>query len=116
MTVKLSGAEWNSFYSNREFWPNDDTTWHDDEIITINGHEIDLDFDLTSVPNTAKMTISGGVVHLNDAEHEKCPSLELYFKQWRKKQTVAMLVVEVSHKNVDILRSAIVKAGGKIIS
>ena len=41
MTIKMSGAEFNAFYSDPAMWP--EGVYHDDQIITINGVIVDGD-------------------------------------------------------------------------
>ena len=108
--VKVTGAEWNRFYSDAEWWP--DGAWHEDEDLTVDGEEPPEDFDFATVPDSAMINLSGGVVYLN--VRKEGPSLEAYFKRWRKRQTTTVLVVEVPNKAVDSVRAAISAAGGKV--
>jgi len=113
MAVKLTGAEWNRFYADQAFWPNG--TWHEDEEISIDGKVVeDGNFDLSSVPDTAKMTLSGGYVYWKDVDEGA--SLEAHFEGWRKQQSTTVLMVEVPHEAADAVRAAIVSAGGKLIA
>lgn len=113
MAVKLTGAEWNRFYVDPTVWAKD--AWHEDEVITIDERPIDDDFDLSAVPETAKMTLSGGVV-LRKGGFDSPSSLEEDFKRWRKRQTTAVLMVEVPHEAADAVRAAITSAGGRVIA
>ena len=108
--VKMTGAEWNRFYADAKSWP--DGAWHEDEELTVDGKEPPEDLDYSAVPDAAIMTVSGGVVYLDGVE--ELPSLEAYFKRWRKRQTTTVLVVEVPNKAVDAVRAAISAAGGKV--
>lgn len=56
--VKMMGCEWKRFYADAEFWP--DGAWHENEEITVDGEEPGDDFDLSSVPETAILTVSVG--------------------------------------------------------
>jgi len=42
------------------------------------------------------------------------PSLETYFRRWRKKQTTTFLTVECDHTKLEAVKAAIKAAGGKI--
>jgi hypothetical protein len=110
--VKLTGSEWNRFYNDAGAWP--DGAWHEDEEITVDGKTAGDDLDLSAVPDGAMLTVEGGVVYLTeDADYG--PSLEAHFKRWRKRQTTTVLVVEVPHEAVKVVRAAIAAAGGKVI-
>jgi hypothetical protein len=41
------------------------------------------------------------------------PTLEAYFKSWRKKQTTVFMTVEVSRADAEKVQAAITAAGGK---
>lgn len=110
MAVKMTGAEWNRFYADAEAWP--DGAWHEDEEVTVDGKAPPEDFDFSSVPDAAMLTVAGGVVYLK--ELEEGPSLEAHFKRWRKRQTTTTLVVDVPHETADAVRAAIAAAGGKV--
>ncbi len=115
MTVKTTGAEFKRFYSDLDFWPEDDgKTYHEDEDIIVNGKEFCDDDESISIDDTATVTISGGIVLSQKWLDEDAPSLETYFKRWRKKQATAYLVVEVERSREGELRAAILAAGGKI--
>ena len=58
------------------------------------------------------LTVAGGIVYLKGLEEG--PSLEAYFKRWRKRQTTTVLVVEVPHEAADAVRAAVAAAGGKV--
>jgi hypothetical protein len=107
--VKITGAEWKRFYTDDEAWP--DGAWHDGEEITIDGLASD-DVDLSDVPDSAIIKLYGGVMYMNDTEDG--PSLEAYFKRWRKRQSTTVLIVEVANELADAVRDAIVAAGGKV--
>lgn len=118
MAIKTIGAEFKRFYSDKEFWPEPDTksgayVWHADELITVDGEEIDWDFDLTLVPDEARMTIEGGCV-TDERNPDKDQSFEGYFKKWRKKQSTATIVVEVPKDKLEEVTIAIKQAGGKV--
>lgn len=114
MATKTTGAEFKRFYSDKEFWPHSNDICHDYEYITVNGEDIDGDFDLMSVQDDALMTIEGGGVY--DGKHpNKEQSFEGYFKKWRKKQSNVVLVIEVSKDRLDQMAEAIKAAGGKIV-
>jgi len=107
--VKMTGSEWNRFY--RESWP--EGYWHEGEEMTMDGEELTADFDLADVPDSAVIRLSGGTVYVTD-DGEEGPSLEAYFKQWRKRQNTTVLVVEAPKEAADAVRAAIAAAGGKV--
>ena len=114
MTTKTTGAEWSAFYADKSAWP--DGAWHEDQIVTVEGVEVDnLDFDESKLSPIAKVTVSGGVVFLNE-ESTNGPTLEAYFKSWRKKQTTVFMTVEVSRADAEKVQAAITTAGGKWVA
>lgn len=113
MTIKTTGAEFKRFYFDKEFWPGVRSVWHDDEYITIDGEKIDGDYNLTLVSDKACMTIEGGIV-IDNLFHDKEQSFESYFKKWRKKQSTAIIIVEMHKDKLEEVTIAIKQAGGKI--
>lgn len=107
MTVKTTGAEFKRFYNDPAFWP--EGAWHEDDDILADGEEPDI---LDEIPDNAMVSITGGVVFGLEGEE---PSLEAWFRKWRKKQTTASFVVECDvTKQADII-AMIISAGGKVV-
>ena len=109
--VKVVGKEWNRFYSDAEAWP--DGAWHEDEEITLDGKPIGDDFDLSTVPDAAVLTVANGAVYFRDTAAG--PSLEAHFKRWRKQQATIYFVVEAPREVVDGVRAAVAASGGKVL-
>ena len=111
MTIKTTGREFKQFYNDNSWWSPE--TWHEDDEISINGAERDDEMELGAIPDDVIVSISGGVVlGLPDG---KQPTLEAYFKRWRKEQNTAHLVVECSKEAVQTVMSAVKAAGGKVV-
>ena len=111
MTVKTTGAEFKRFYGDKTIWgDNAGEIWHDDAEVTVNGN-VQEDLDDDSIPDDASITISGGVVFGVDGE----PSLETFFKRWKKVQTTTSFVVECDTSKLDAVKAAIKAAGGRVI-
>lgn len=108
MATKTTGAEFNRFYTDQKYW--NAGVWHEDVVVLVNGNTHE---DLTAVPNTADVRISGGIV-LGDQWDGDEPSFENYFKRWRKAQTLKTLVVECDESNLDAVIAAIKAAGGRV--
>lgn len=107
--VKTTGAEWNKFYNDPQIWGKEQ--WHDEVIITVDGVEVE---DYEALPDTAKVTIKGGYVVLSgDFPTEHSPSMETYFRNWKKAQTSIFIVVECPRENYEAVTTAIKSAGGK---
>ena len=107
MTVKTTGAEFKRFYADSEFWP--EGAWHEEDEILADGEEPDI---LDEIPDNAVVSITGGVVlGIEDKE----PSLESWFRAWRKKQTTASFVVECKVVDKAEIIAGIIAAGGKVI-
>ena len=110
MTVKTTGAEFKRFYFDDAYWP--DGTWHEDEEIEVDGLPISEDLAIEDIPDTASMRIAGGMVMgLADGSE---PSVESYFKKWRKAQNTTLFVVECAKDKEESVHAAIRAAGGRI--
>lgn len=121
MTVKTTGAEFKRFYNDVEFWPDhSDPTdkreiWHEDEAITVDGRDVaEYEFVADEVPDSASMTIEGGVVLGVSGDDD--PSLETYFRRWKKKQTTVSMVVECPRERLDEVKAAVKAAGGRALT
>ena len=117
--VKIIGVEWNRFYADESAWP--EGAWYDDAEITIDGQLVDDDFDLSEVPDSAIMTVSGGLVFLdgsvnNAMNYQRQIVLETHLRRWKKRQTTTVILFEVHKSDVDAIKSAIANAGGKVIA
>lgn len=111
MTVKTSGAEWRNFYADESFWPKG--VWHENEQVRIDGKEPDEDFSFSEIDDAAVLTISGDIVYLTE-EAKDGPSLEAHFKQWRKKQKTAVLVIEVPREAVKTVLDVLATVKGEV--
>lgn len=114
MTVKTNGAEFKRFYDDSTFWPKDSDTYHDDAVLAVNGLIQQDGIDPSTLPDEALVTIDGGVVF--DAVGGGEPSLETYFRRWKKLQTAASFLVECDLSKVDAVKAAIRAAGGRVAS
>ena len=107
--LRTSGAEWKAFCASLpEGW------MHEDDTITVDDKPDNGDMDLDHVPDDAVMTISGGVLYMNQ-EGKDGKSLEYTMRFWRKRSGTTRIVVEVSKEQENDVREAIAKAGGKFI-
>ena len=107
--LRTSGSEWKAFCASLP-----DGWWHEEDMITVDGKSADDSVDLNCVADNAVMTISGGILHL-DQEGNNGKSLEYTFRFWRKRSDVTRIVVEVSKDRENDVRQAVEKAGGKCI-
>lgn len=114
MTVKCTGADFKRFYNDPAFWfksdSDDEHTWWDDGCVEVNGVEKD---DPGECLDTDTVTIHGGVV-FGKVFGAKEPSLEAYFKRWKKLQDTTSLVIECPKDKLDAIRAAVKAAGGKV--
>lgn len=111
MTVKCSGAEWNAFYNDAEFWPPN--AWFDDAELTINGVLDDGMGSIDHVHASDVIKITGGVFFLNDRSTDGV-SLETHFKRWKKCQSTTIFVVEIPKEQDGAFRAFIKQFNGKI--
>lgn len=88
--IKTTGAEWKLFYADPKTFP--DGAYHEDEELVIDGKAWDWMDDIEFIPDDAQVTLSGGVFYL-DGDATDGPSLETYFKRWKKRQGTAVLVI-----------------------
>lgn len=115
MATKTSGAEFKAFYNDPLFWVDhgtDEHTYHDDTVIVVNGvHDENLDPD--DIPDDAVVTIEGGVI-FGPTYGASEPSMEAYFKRWKKRQTTSTLLVEAPNEKIEAIKAAIKAAGGTV--
>lgn len=119
MTTKTTGAEFKRFYSDPEYWPEtekdgQDGPWHEDEIIEVDGQARGPDAELSDIADTAAVRIDGGAVYGSRFKGDG-PSLETYFKRWRKAQTTCTLVIECDIGKRDEIVAALKKLGAKVL-
>ena len=113
MVTKTTGAEFKRFYSDTEYWPDDDgNTFHEDEIVFVNGGEHDGEYE--NMPDDALVTVVAGIVYSPKFDCNE-PSFEAYFKRWRKAQSSISIVVEIDRSKEEALRAAIKTIGGRIL-
>lgn len=117
--TKCTGAEFKAFLSDKTFWresnKHDEYTYHDDEVLIVNDVETGLEFDPMKMVDSDRVTIEGGIVY-NPTQGPDMPSLEAYFKRWRKAQTTRYLVVEAPIDKLDEIREALKALGAKVLS
>lgn len=107
--IKTNGAEFKRFYNDDSTWP--DGAWFEDEQLLVNGNFWELDTD--AIPDEATVKLSGGVVlGLPDFSE---PSVESYFRQWKKRQTLTTILVECDLSKLEEVKTAIKTAGGKVL-
>lgn len=111
--IKTTGAEFKRFYNDDGFWPQDDgNTYHEDETVTVDGAEWEPDYN--ELPADAKVTLEGGMMFGPQWNRHDGPSMEGYFKKWRKQQSTTFLTVEVPKDKLEAVKAAIKASGGKV--
>ena len=110
--LKISGIEWNLFYSDKTAWPKG--AWHEEEKILIDGREPDIDLDLSSVPNYCTLDITGGIFY-RDGNATEGISLVNHIRKWRKKQSTTVFVIEVPNHLAELMRASVQAGGGKVM-
>lgn len=115
MATKTTGAEIKRFYRDPEFWPEDGgDTYHDDEVVTVDGTPMNEDQGIEGIPDAAVVTISGGIVFSKKWDGGE-PSFETYFRRWKKKQSTVSFIVECDASKRDAVVAAVKAAGGKVL-
>lgn len=110
MPTKTTGAEFKRFYDDKQFWPDNSDTYHEYEVVLVNGEDHG-DKGYENIPDDAIVILIHGIVF--NAQHgSEEPSFETYFKRWRKLQTTTSIVVECDISKRDAVVAAIQAAGG----
>ncbi len=116
MAVKTNGEEFKRFFSDPTFWfsstsvSEDDHTWWEDGVITVNGVDVE---NPEECQDTDEITIYGGIV-FGKVVGSKEPTLESYFKRWKKAQTTCTLVVKVPVENRNGIIKLLTELGAKV--
>lgn len=115
MAVKTNGATIKRYLADTspQAWPAE--TYYEDDLISVDGIDADMDFDLSAVDDSAVIEIKGGTVVM-DGDPEKFVSMTAHFKRWLKRQDHVRLLVEVHRDYADAMRNAILAHNGEIIS
>jgi len=111
MTVKMNGAMYKKFLSDKSIW-SEDSYW-DDVTITLNENQSDSSgIDLDEIKDADGVGITGGYVFLGEG---KGLSAETFAKRWLKKQSVQKLVITCSSAaQANEVRKAVMAMGGKV--
>ena len=113
MTVKTTGAEFKRFYSDPSVWV--DGAWHDDELVEVAGKNWDFSSDIGTIPDGAVVVIVSGIFYKDANDEEGC-ALAGVFRQWQKRQSTTVLIVDAPNDKLDAITSAIRAAGGSVAS
>ena len=115
MAIKTTGAEFKRFYRDDTIWMCNgvENMYIDDDTILVNGLEYDADYE--AIPDDAVVKIICGVVYGPQFERGYEPSLETYFRRWKKKQTTTAFVVECDIANSDAVMAVVKAAGGRVL-
>jgi hypothetical protein len=108
--VTLSGKEWKAFMV--EPWP--DTWYFEEEVLTVDGIRVGDSFNSDEVADSAVMTLSEGVI-VRPAKEGDPLDLVKYFLAWRKKQSMATILVEIPKENLEAFCLIVKQEGGKVL-
>ena len=111
MTVKTTGAEWKRFYGDKAVWP--EGSHHEDEEIVVDGQPWAWDADMMTIQDSAVLSVAGGIVYTKEHDTDG-PSLESYFRRWRKVQNTVFLSCEAPRGSADAVKAAVLAAGGRV--
>ena len=116
MTVKTTGIEIKRFYSDKDFWPDDNgDTYHDSEEIFVDGTSLAIEKSIFDIPDSAVVRIRGGIVFRPMWDSNE-PSFEAYFTRWKKMQTTTTIVIECDVTAKAAVIAAIKASGGKAVA
>lgn len=108
MAKNISGKELKAFYADPTFWPDD--SYQDDTEFLFNGK---VCTELPELKDSDVIQIRAGMfVYEND---KKYILLQTAFNQWKKKQTMTHLVIELDVSKEAEVRKALLSMGVKII-
>lgn len=110
--IRTNGAEFKKFYSDANYWKNG--IYHEEELIEVDGVELNADDDFNEIPDTAHVRVSYGVVYADENNHNELCSFESYFRKWRKEQRTDCFVVKCTKESSDELKVLIKAHGGQI--
>ena len=115
MPVKTTGAEFKRFYQDDRYWPDALSTYHDDTLFHVNGEPLADGKAIDDAQGTDSISIEYGFV-MNSPFHKAgaMPTLESYFRRWKKEQTTVSFVVECDRSSLEAVKSAVLAAGGKL--
>lgn len=103
MPTKTTGAEFKRFYTDKSIWDDlGEDVYHEDEVVTVDGSGWADGYEY--IPDASKVKIEGGIV-FGVSEDQEEPSFETYFKRWKKKQTIASLVVVFDKRDEQAIRA-----------
>ena len=108
MTIKTTGLEFKRFYNDKSIWGYG--VYYEEEELTVDGIILKDNDEIDSIPDSAKVALSGGVVYLNPSDTDG-PSMEKYFRMWKKKQDTEIIVCEVKKDRKAEVEDAIRKMG-----
>ena len=114
MAVRTTGVEWKRFFNDRAAW-RPGVRYEDAEIIVDDKLWEGDAADLATIPDSAFLSISGGIVYLLLSDTNG-PTLEVYFRRWRRLQNTVFITCEAPRTSADAVRDAIIAAGGLVLT
>jgi len=108
--IKTTGLEFKRFYDDPEIWAKD--AYHDELELYINDVHWMGDSDLETVEDSDKIKIGSGVIIYDDnSDADFCK----IFRNWVKKQTTSILIVECPNAMINVIKAGIKTHGGRIV-
>lgn len=118
MSIKLSGAEFKRFYSDRAIWGDEGSdTYVDDDAYIIDGlprSAEDEDFNPEDIADAAVVEVTTG--YLAHAPKGIPDDYVAAIRKWLRQQKARSILVEIDASKLDALKAAIKAAGGKVIA
>lgn len=115
MSVKLTGAQWKTFYADKNWWP--ESKFHDDEIIHLNGADsrVPIETPENVTDSDVVLVVYGSVMkRVGPLGATYCSDLPEYVQKWLNNQTHTDLVVQCPNDLVDQVMAAIEAAGASV--
>jgi hypothetical protein len=116
MATKTNGAEFKAFLNDEHYWIGD--AYFEDELLVINGidHLDNCDLDHMAIDDAASVIIHDGRVRDSVRYIGKDdPSLETFFKQWKKLSATQTLIIQFDKNRVEEITQALKALNVKII-
>jgi hypothetical protein len=117
MAINTTCEELRRFFDDKAFWPDDNgETYCDDMYLLVRNEKTwEEVIDIDAVEDCAAVKIDGGYVCGPQFNHGMGPSLESYFKKWKKKRSTETFVVSCNKEDFTAIHEAIKSLGGKIV-
>lgn len=111
MSLKTTGAEYEAFLHDDDFWSQQGDAWLEDTEFEVDG-SLTTELNEKGLKPEAQIKLLSGYVFSNKSDEPVY--LATFFRRWRKARNTTYLSVAVAKDKEQLVRDAILSAGGKI--